>query len=87
MCDAVVMEDPWLLRYVPDWFLTQKQVKLRDNYCIDDRLIKCNNGYQKRKSQKTQIKEKLMSIAQYPSRWWYWYVPEDQKKETEKLWA
>ena len=22
MCGATVMEDPWLLNYVPDWFVT-----------------------------------------------------------------
>ena len=34
MCDAVVMEDPWLLRYVPDWFVTQQQAKSLDDYCM-----------------------------------------------------
>ena len=28
MCDAAVREDPWLLKYVPDWFVTQEQLKL-----------------------------------------------------------
>ena len=86
MCDAVVIEDPLLLRYVPDWFVTQQQVKLRDDYCIDDRL-KWHDGYKKRKAQKAQIEEKLTPITWHPSRWWNWCVPEDEKKETEKLWT
>ena len=81
------MEDPWLLRYVPNRFVTQQQVKLRDDYCIDDRLIKWYDGYKKRKAQKAQIEEELMPTAWHPSRWWDWCVPEDKKKETEKLWA
>ena len=81
------MEDPWLLRYVPNRFVTQQQVKLRDGYCIDDRLIKWYDGYKKRKAQKAQIEEELMPTAWHPSRWWDWCVPEDKKKETEKLWA
>ena len=81
------MEDPWLLRYVPNRFVTQQQVKLQDDYCIDDRLIKWYDGYKKRKAQKAQIEEELMPTAWHPSRWWDWCVPEDKKKETEKLWA
>ena len=34
-----------------------------------------------------KIKEELMPIAWHPLRWWDWCVPEDEKKETEKLWA
>ena len=82
MCDAVVMEDLLLLRYVPDQFVTQQQVKLRD-----DKLTGWYEGYQKRKAQKAKIKEELMPIASHPSRWWYRCVSEDEKKETEKLWA
>ena len=40
---------------------------------------------EKRKAQKAKIKENLLSIAWHPSRWWDWCVPEDEKKETEKL--
>ena len=81
MCDAVVMKDLLLLRYVPDCFFTQQQIKLRD-----DRLIGWYEGYKKWKAQKALIKEELLPIAWYPSRYWDWCVPEDEKKETEKLW-
>ena len=28
MCDKAVNEDPWLLNYIHDWFVTQEQVKI-----------------------------------------------------------
>ena len=39
----------------------------------------------KRKAQKAQIKKELMPIAWRPSRWWDWCVPEDEKREIEKI--
>ena len=66
MCDATVSEDPYSLQYFPDWFVTQGQVrKLRDddNYCDDDEIIERYDDYKKRKAQKAEIKEELMSIA------------------------
>ena len=51
----------------------------------NDRLIKWHNDYQERKAQKAKIKEELLPIAWHQSRWWDWCVPEDEKKETEKL--
>ena len=42
MCDAVVMKDSLLLRYVPDWFVTHQQIKIwykDDDYCNDDEVI------------------------------------------------
>ena len=50
-----------------------------------DEIVKWYDGYQKRKAQKAQIKEELMPLVWHPSRWWNWCVPEDEKKETEKL--
>ena len=90
-CDKAVWGDPFSLRFVPDWFVTQQQLKLwhyYDDYCNadDDVLIKWYHDYQKRKAQKASIKEELMPIAWHPSRWWGWCMPEDEKKETEKLW-
>ena len=41
----------------------------------------------KQKTQKAQIKKELMPIAWHPSRHWDWCMPEDEKKETEKLLA
>ena len=43
MCDKAVREDPFSLEYVPDWFVTQEQVKIWDDnndYCNDNELIK-----------------------------------------------
>ena len=88
MFDKAVRREPWNLTHVPDWFVTLKQIKIWYNYvyyCNDDRLIRCYNGSEKRKVQKAQIKQGLMLIAWHSSRWWDWCVPEDEKKETEKL--
>ena len=52
-----------------------------------DSFFKWYDGYKKRKAQKASIKEELLPIAQHPSRNWYWCVPEDEKKEKEKLWG
>ena len=49
MCDKAVRRRPWLLEYVPDWFVTQEQMKLwhDDDDCDDDELIEWYEGYQK----------------------------------------
>ena len=42
MCDKAVEEDPGLLEYVPDWFVTQEQIDPRGDdgdYYDDDELI------------------------------------------------
>ena len=79
------------LKFILDWFVTQQQIKSwhdRDNYWDDDDIFfKWYHGYKKRKTQKAQSKKELMPIAWHPSRWWDWCVPEDEKKETEKLWG
>ena len=48
---------PQSLTYVPDWFVTQQQVKLwhGDSEYHNDETIKWYDGYQKRKAQKTKI--------------------------------
>ena len=87
MCDKAVKGDPYSLQFVPDWFVTHQQVKIwhdNDDY-DDDEIIKWYNGYQKSEAQKAKIKEELMPITWHPSRWWDWCIPEDEKKETEKL--
>ena len=59
MCIKAVEAGLGLLEYVPDWFVTQQQIKIwrnDDAYCDDDELIKWYNGYQKRKAQKAKIK-------------------------------
>ena len=78
------------MQYVPDWFVTQQQLKIWYNdtyYCNEDKLIEWYEGYKKRKAQKASIKEELLPIAWDPSSWWNWCVSEDEKKETEKLWT
>ena len=78
----------YLLKYAPDWFVTQQQIKIWDDDEDDNnRLIEWYDGYKKRKAQKAKIEEELMSIAWHPSRWWDWYLDEDEKKEAGKLWA
>ena len=47
----------------------------------------CYHGYQKRKTQKAQIKKELLPIAWYPSRWCDWCVPEEEKSDTTALWV
>ena len=91
MCDKEVEEDPCVLEFVSDWFATHQQVKIwhDDNDYDDDdddEIIEWYNGYQKRKARKAKIKEELMPIAWYPSRWWDWCISEEEKKETEELW-
>ena len=54
--------------------------------CYDnEEFFEWCEGYKKRKAQKSQIKEELLPIAWHPSRYWDWYVSENEKNETEKL--
>ena len=59
-------------------------------YCDDDdedNFFKWYDSYKKCKTQKASIKEELMPITWHPSRYWDWCMSEDEKKETEALWA
>ena len=47
----------------------------------------CLKVVEKRKAQKAKLKEELMRVAWHPSRWWDSCVPENEKKETKKLWS
>ena len=90
MCEKAVEKYPLILIFVPHWFATQGQVKVwhdRNYYYDNDEIIQWYDGYKKCKAKKAQIEKELMPIAWHPSRWWDWYVPKDEKKETEKLWA
>ena len=72
MCNKAVYKYPWLLKYLPDWFVTQQQLKLwhdDDYYCNDDEIIKWYDGDKKRKAQKVKLKEVLMPIS-----WQYIYI-------------
>ena len=89
ICNKVIEVGPFSLQYVPDWFVTQQHVNLwhdDSEYHDDDELINWHDGYQKRKAKKAKIKEELMPIVWHPSRWYDWCVPEEEKKDTEKLW-
>ena len=74
----------WLLKYVPDYFVTYQQIKIwhdNDDYCNNNGLIKWHKGYQKRRVHKAKIKEELLPVVWHPSRWWDWCAPEDEKTE------
>ena len=89
MCSKTLKDDTYYLQFVPDWFVTQQQLKIwhdDDDYCNVDELIKRYEGHQKRKAQKAKIKEKYLPIASHPDRVMDWCISEDKKKETEKLW-
>ena len=88
ICNKAVEEGSCALEFVPDWLVTHQQVKIwhddDDNYY--DKIIKQYKGYiKKSKARKAKIKDELMSIAWHPSRWCDWFVPEDEKRHTEKL--
>ena len=56
-------------------------------YCDDDEdnFFKWFDAYKKRKAKKASMKEELLLIAGHPSPWRDWCIPEDEKKETKKL--
>ena len=53
----------------------------------EDKFFEWCDGYKKRKAQKAKIKKGLLRIAWHPSRWWDWCMSEDEKRDTEALWA
>ena len=93
MCEGVFEKYPWTLKYVPNWFVTQQQIGLWHDYhcprhCTyhNNEMIKWYDGYKKRKAKKALTKEELIPVTWHPSRYWDWYMSEDEKKEIEKLW-
>ena len=82
MCKEVVDQRLYLLQHVPDWFVTQQV-----NPSHNDKRTEWYEGYKKRRVQKAQIKKELMLVAWHPSWHWDWCMSDDEKKETEKLWA
>ena len=86
MCIRVVKMGPWWLYGVPDWLVVLQKMRCED-FDDNDYLIRWRNAYQKCKTQKAQIKKELIPIAWHPSRWWDWFVSEDEKRDTEALWA
>ena len=87
MRDKAVTDDTSSLGYFPDWFVTRQWYDDSDYYADgEDNFFKWHDGYKKRKAQKALIKEEFLLIAWHSSRQWDWCMPEDEKKETEKLW-
>ena len=80
MCNKAMQRDPEVLRFVTDWFVTLQEMWYEE---FDDELITWRHAYIKRKTQKAQIKKKLMPVAWHPDRWWNWCVPEGEKQELE----
>ena len=77
-------KSPSSLQFVPDWFVTQGQVKIwhdDGDYWDDgkDKFFEWYNGYKKWKAQKAKIKEEILTIALQPSRWWDWCMSENKK--------
>ena len=88
MCDKAVRKERFSLLFVPDWFVTQQQIKyLRDDNddSYNNTFINWCDGYKKGKAQKAKIKDELMPVGWHPSRWWDWCLLNDEKQETEKL--
>ena len=100
MCDEAVGGHSFSLQYVPNWFVTQQQVKIwhddseyyydgddddnGDN--DDDRIIKWHDGYQKRKAQKTQIKKSVNAYFLVSIKMMGLVHVRRREKQTEKLW-
>ena len=95
-----MVDDSSSLQYVLDWFVTRKWIDMSyDDYYDDDdhhwddddndeeKSSEWYDGCEACKAQKASIKEELMPIAWHPSRYWDWCMSEDEKRETEKLWA
>ena len=83
MCDDVVLRDSYSLQFVPDWFVTQRQIKIWDDddyYYDDDEITEYCNGYHERKAQKVKIKEELLPIPWHSNRVMDWCMPEDEKR-------
>ena len=95
MCDKAVKDDTSSLQFLPDCFITRGWVNMwYDNYYDDDyyddyedKFFKWFDGYKKLKVRRASIKEELLPIAWHPSRHWDWCMSEEEKKDTEKLWA
>ena len=81
--DDVVQRDAHSLQFVPDWFVTEEQMKIwddDDDHYDDNEIIEWCDGYQKRKFQKAKIKEELLPIACIPIVWWIAVCQKMRKK-------
>ena len=66
MCERAVKEDRDSL--IQMWYIDYSHVTAPEPRGYDDRAIKWYQGYKKRKAQKANIKDELMSISWHPSR-------------------
>ena len=83
MCDKAVQDYSSSLQFVPDWFVTQQQIDVwydDDYWYHDEDVISWYNGYQKRKAQKTKIKEELLPIVWHSDRVMDWCMPGEKKR-------
>ena len=83
MCEKAAKKYLQLLNYIPDWSVTHQQLDIwfdDDDYCNDSEITEWYEGYQKRKVQKTKIKEELLPITWHPNHVMDWYMSEDEKR-------
>ena len=70
------------LQYVPDWFVTQQQLKIWHDvseYDHDDEIIKWYDGYKNCRALKIKAENELMLTACHPLKWWDWCMSENKK--------
>ena len=82
MRDKAVRDGSSSLQFVSEWFMTLGQIDMRyDHYYDDDighwdddedKFFEWYDGYKKRKAQTASIREGLLPISWYPSRYWDW---------------
>ena len=82
MCNKAVRSKPYTLRYVLDWIVIQHLLKIWHDD-DEDKFFEWYDGYKKRKAQKASIKEELLPIPWHPSRYWDWFMSENEKQEVE----
>ena len=90
MCNETMRIEPYLLEYVPDWFVTQQQLKLWHDYGeYEDNLFKKQryNNYKKWKPQKASIKGQSMSIVWHSSRSGIVVFLKTKKERRKKLFS
>ena len=86
MCNEAVKKCPWTLIYISIWTVAPKMLEDLDNFEGLHGFFEQYDDYKQRIAQKAQIKEELIPIACYPFQYCYQCIPEDKKKDIEKLW-
>ena len=81
MCEKAVNDYPFMLKFLPDWFVTPNMLDVLDNVEDVGELIVWHNEHKQRKAYKKGTCKGLISIAWPPSRMWGWYMPENEKKK------